>query len=80
MCAGSGKVWREGAVQWVHQFRNIRRVVLWVVLQGFGTLMVVCTVGVGRAKLCGLARKGMVRGGAVIRQRRVDDGVLVERV
>ena len=41
MCAGSGKVWREGAVLWVHRFRKIRRVVLWVVLQGFGTLMAV---------------------------------------
>ena len=29
----------------------------------------------GRAQLCGLARKGTVRGGAVIRRRRDDDGV-----
>ena len=42
MCAGSGKVRREGAVQWVHRFRKIRRVVLWVVLQGFGTLRWQC--------------------------------------
>ena len=42
MCAGSGKVWWGGVVQWVHRIRKIRRVlVLWVVLQGFGTLMAV---------------------------------------
>ena len=41
-CAGSGKVWREcWAVKSVHQFHKMERVVVWVVLQGFGTLMVV---------------------------------------
>ena len=40
-CAGSGRVWRECAVQSVDQFHEIRRAVVWVVLQGSGTLMVV---------------------------------------
>ena len=60
-----GGAWREWVVQSLHRVRMIRREVVWVVLQGFGTLMGVCTVAVGRAQLCGLVREGMVRDGEV---------------
>ena len=40
-CAGSGKGWREWVVQSLHRVRMIRKEVVWVVLQGVGTLMVV---------------------------------------
>ena len=66
-------------VQSLYRVGVITRAVVWVVLQGVGTLMVARSVAVGRAQLCGMVREGMVRDGAVIRQRCVDDDGLVER-
>ena len=40
-CAGSGKGWRAWVVQSLYRVRVITRAVVWVVLQGVGTLMVV---------------------------------------
>ena len=49
-----------------------------LVLQGVGSLMVVWSVVVGRAQLCGSEREGTVREGALVWPRRVEDEGLVE--
>ena len=49
-CAGSGKGWRSWVVKSLYRARVIRRAVVWLVLQGVGTLMVVGSVAVGRAQ------------------------------
>ena len=77
--AGSGKGWRAWVVKSLNRVRVIRRAVVLLVLQGVGTLMVVWSVVVGRAQLCGLVRRGTVREGALVWQRRVEDEGLVER-
>ena len=66
-------------VKSLNRVRVIRRAVVLLVLQGVGTLMVVWSVVVGRAQLCGLVRRGTVREGALVWQRRVEDEGLVER-
>ena len=63
----------------LHQGRMLWREVVRVVLYRAG-LVLVCSVGVGRVQLCSVVREGMVRDGGAIRQRRVDDDGLVERV
>ena len=78
-CAGSGKGWRAWVVKTLNRVRMIGRAVVLLVLQGVGSLMVVWSVVVGRAQLCGLVREGTVREGALVWQRRVEDEGLVER-
>ena len=77
-CAGSGKGWRAWVVKTLNRVRMIGRAVVLLVLQGVGSLMVVWSVVVGRAQLCGLVRRGTVREGALVWQRRVEDEGLVE--
>ena len=77
-CAGSGKGWRAWVVKTLNRVRMIGRAVVLLVLQGVGSLMVVWSVVVGRAQLCGLVRRGTVREGALVWQRRVEDEGLVD--
>ena len=77
-CAGSGKGWRAWVVKTLNRVRMIGRAVVLLVLQGVGSLMVVWSVVVGRAQLCGLVREGTVREGALVWQRRVEDEGLVD--
>ena len=65
-------------VKSLNRVRVIRRAVVLLVLQGVGSLMVVWSVVVGRAQLCGLVREGTVREGALVWQRRVEDEGLVD--
>ena len=77
-CAGSGKGWRACVERSLIRVRVIGRVIVLLVLQGVWCLVVVWSVVVGRAQLCGLVREGTVREGALVWQRRVEDEGLVD--
>ena len=65
-------------VKTLNRVRMIGRAVVLLVLQGVGSLMVVWSVVVGRAQLCGSEREGTVREGALVWQKRVEDEGLVD--